>query len=427
MKMKLLCVTALSLGSLASLSPVLAQTNQAAPVSNSQAATITRAGSQPSQKGPAENFTGSVTVAPLFPASEAAPYSGGYVTFEAGARSNWHTHPAGQRLVVTAGVGRTAQWGGPVEEIKAGDVVWCPPGVKHWHGATPTSAMTHLALTGTRNNKNVEWMEKVTEEQYNMAAKQAGGAAQSAQSAQTAPTLEITQPNVAGRRLSPDDVRSVAPALEAYTQGRLYGDVWKRPGLSPRDRSLVTVAALITRRETGALPYYINQALENGVQPREVSEMITHLAYYTGWGSAFGAVGAAKEVFTRRGIGPDQLPSASPTPLPLNEAAEAQRAAGVSAQFGQVAPGVVQYTTEYLFRDLWLRPDLAPRDRSLVTVAALVASGQTAQITYHLGRAMDNGLTKEQTGEVLTHLAFYTGWPNVFSALPIAKEVFEKR
>ena len=113
--------------------------------------------------------------------------------------------------------------------------------------------------------------------------------------------------------------------------------------------------------------------------------------------------------------------------MPLNEAAEAQRAADVSAQFGAVAPGVVQYTTDYLFRDLWLRPDLAPRDRSLVTVAALVASGQTAQITYHLNRAMDNGLTQEQAGEALTHLAFYTGWPNVFSALPVAKDVFEKR
>jgi 4-carboxymuconolactone decarboxylase len=87
----------------------------------------------------------------------------------------------------------------------------------------------------------------------------------------------------------------------------------------------------------------------------------------------------------------------------------------------------VQYTTDVLFRDLWLRPDLAPRDRSLVTVTALIASGQVAQMPYHLNRAMDNGLTREQAGEVLTHLAFYVGWPNVFSALPVAKEVFEKR
>ena len=94
-------------------------------------------------------------------------------------------------------------------------------------------------------------------------------------------------------------------------------------------------------------------------------------------------------------------------------------------QFGKVAPGIVHYTTDVLFRDLWLRPDLAPRDRSLVTVSALIASGQVAQITYHLNRAMDNGLTQEQAGEVVTHLAFYAGWPNAFSALPVVKDVFE--
>ena len=121
------------------------------------------------------------------------------------------------------------------------------------------------------------------------------------------------------------------------------------------------------------------------------------------------------------------FPQASPSPLPLNETAEAERAARVSQQFADVAPGVVQYTTDILFRDLWLRPDLAPRDRSLVTVSSLVASGQVAQITYHLNRAMDNGLTQVQAGEALTHLAFYVGWPNVFSALPVAKDVFEKR
>jgi quercetin dioxygenase-like cupin family protein len=122
--------------------------------------TILRAGSQPASKGPAENFTGNVTVTPLFPADASASYSGAYVTFEAGARSAWHTHPAGQRLVVTVGVGRTQEWGGRVQEIKAGDVIWCPPGVKHWHGASPTTAMTHLALTGVVDNKAVEWMEK---------------------------------------------------------------------------------------------------------------------------------------------------------------------------------------------------------------------------------------------------------------------------
>jgi 4-carboxymuconolactone decarboxylase len=183
------------------------------------------------------------------------------------------------------------------------------------------------------------------------------------------------------------------------------GDLWERPGLSRRDRSIVTLAALIARNQAAEMPYHLDLALDSGVKPREISEIIAHLAFYSGWGNAMSAVAAAKDVFARRNIGADQLPQASPPPLPLNEAAEAERATRVSTQFAAVAPGVVQYTTDVLFRDLWLRPDLAPRDRSLVTVSSLVASGQVAQVTYHLGRAMDNGLTQVQAGEVLAHLA----------------------
>jgi len=128
--------------------------------------TVIRAGTQPSSKGPTEYFTGNVRVSPLFPANPSTPVTGAYVTFEPGARSAWHTHPSGQHLIVTAGTGWTQEWGGPVTEIHEGDVVWCPPGVKHWHGASPGTAMTHIALTGTVNGKNVEWMEKVTDEQY---------------------------------------------------------------------------------------------------------------------------------------------------------------------------------------------------------------------------------------------------------------------
>jgi 4-carboxymuconolactone decarboxylase len=223
------------------------------------------------------------------------------------------------------------------------------------------------------------------------------------------------------------EIRTVAPALEKYTQDRLLGEVWKRPGLAPRDRSIVTLAALIARTQTIEMPYYVNLALDNGVKPREISEIITHLAFYSGWPNAMSAVAASKDVFAAGNVGSDQLPSASPQLLALDEAAEAQRASRVGEQFGKVAPGVVQYTTDVLFGDLWLRPDLAPRDRSLVTVSALIASGQVAQIPYHLNRAMDHGLTQGQTAEALTHLAFYAGWPNVFSALPVAKDVFEKR
>lgn len=227
--------------------------------------------------------------------------------------------------------------------------------------------------------------------------------------------------------LTSEEVRSVAPALAAYTQDRLLGDVWKRPGLSPRDRSLVTLAALIARNQTIEMPYHVNLALDNGVKPREISGIVTHLAFYAGWANAMAAVAVVKDVFAARHIGADQLPAASEALLPLNEAAEAQRAKNVSAQFGADFPGVVQYTTGVLFRDLWLRPDLAPRDRSLVTISALIANGQAAQLTPHLNKAMDNGLTQAEAAEVMTHLAFYVGWPNVFSAMPVAKDVFEKR
>jgi len=223
-----------------------------------------------------------------------------------------------------------------------------------------------------------------------------------------------------------DDIKAVAPALVKYAQGPV-AELWKRPGLSPRDRSIATIAALIARNQTVEMSYYMNLLLDNGVRPREISEIITHLAFYSGWASATSAVAVAKNVFSQRKIGADQLPTASPTPLPLDKDAEAKRATGVQQNFGTVAPGLVQYTTDVLFRDLWLRPDLAARDRSLVTVSALIASGQVAQITYHLNRAMDNGLTKEQVGEVVTHLAYYAGWPNAFSALPVVKDVIEKR
>jgi 4-carboxymuconolactone decarboxylase len=233
--------------------------------------------------------------------------------------------------------------------------------------------------------------------------------------------------NFPSSAVTPDDVRKVSPALAKYTQDAIENDLWKRPALSSRDRSIVTVAALIARIQTVGMLHYFNRALDSAVTPGELSEIITHLAFYSGWSNAFSAVAIVKDIFVQRGIGEDQLAEVSPKLLPVNEEGEAQRATTVEQNFGAVAAGVVQYTTDLLFRDLWLRPGLAPRDRSLVTVSALVASGQVAQIPYHLNRAMDNGLTKEQASEVLTHLAFYAGWPNVFSALPVVKGVFESR
>jgi 4-carboxymuconolactone decarboxylase len=224
-----------------------------------------------------------------------------------------------------------------------------------------------------------------------------------------------------------NEVRSVSPALERYTHDVVVGNLWKRPDLSGRDRSIVTLSVLIARNQTVGLPHYFNVALDSGVKPGEISEIITHLAIYAGWMNAFSALEILKGIFEERGIGPDQLPVASPDLLPLDQAAEERRATAVQESAGTVSPGLAQFTGELLFKDLWLRPDLAPRDRSLVTVSALIANGQVAQIPFHLNRAMDNGLTQVQVSELLTHIAFYAGWPNAFSAVPVVKGVFDSR
>jgi quercetin dioxygenase-like cupin family protein len=128
--------------------------------------TIQRSATQPSQKGPAEHFTGTVRVDPLFQAIAPGRVGGAYVTFEPCARSDWHTHPLGQSLIVTSGFGFHQRWGGPIEEIRPGDVVTVGPNEKHWHGASPTTAMTHIAIQESLDGKAVEWLEKVTDDQY---------------------------------------------------------------------------------------------------------------------------------------------------------------------------------------------------------------------------------------------------------------------
>jgi len=127
---------------------------------------ITQGGSQPSRQGAAEYFNGAVRIDPLFQAPEPARVSGGSVTFEPGARTAWHTHPMGQTLIITAGLGWVQHDGGPIEEVRPGDVIWFPPGLKHWHGATSTTALTHIAIQETVDGKNVDWLEQVSDAQY---------------------------------------------------------------------------------------------------------------------------------------------------------------------------------------------------------------------------------------------------------------------
>ncbi|CAI3788436.1 hypothetical protein AHFPHNDE_02112 [Pseudomonas sp. MM227] len=224
-----------------------------------------------------------------------------------------------------------------------------------------------------------------------------------------------------------DEANFAVPAFARYTQEVLLEEIWQRPQLLPRDRSIVTVAALIARHQPAEMVRQFNLALENGVTPAELGEVITHLAFYSGWGNATLAASIAKEVFETRGIAPTALADVKGDLLPVDEAFEEMRVAAVEQMIGPAFDALAGYTTSVLFHDLWLRPGLTPRDRSLVTVAALVAVGQAAQIPFHVNKAMDNGLTQIQAAEIITHLAFYAGWPNAMSAADIAKGIFEKR
>jgi 4-carboxymuconolactone decarboxylase len=160
------------------------------------------------------------------------------------------------------------------------------------------------------------------------------------------------------------------------------------------------------------------------VTPSELSGVITHLAFYAGWPRAMSAVGVANRILEKRGLTPVQTPDAR---LAFDRVADAPRAHAVTGGVGPVAPALAAYTNEVLFEDLWLRTDLSPRDRSLATLVALTANGQAEQIGFHLDRALDNGLTRVEVGETLTHLAFYAGWPRAMSAVNAVDVVYRRR
>ena len=241
---------------------------------------ITRAAARPPRVAPPQNFTGTGRVQPLFDTTATMRSYGASVSFEAGARTAWHTHARGQVLIVTEGVGRVQRWGEPAEEIRPGDVVRIPPGVKHWHGAAPTTTMTHIAIVEHLDGRSTDWMEKVSDAQYG------------------------ASPNVAGDTARPSRAQQlmgdIAPKLAQLTDSVLFGDVWARPGLSRRDRSLVTVSALIAMNRADQLRSHLALARENGVTRDELIEAITHLAFYAGWPSAVTAIAVTREVLPQR-------------------------------------------------------------------------------------------------------------------------------
>ncbi|MGD8216681.1 (R)-mandelonitrile lyase [Pseudomonas thivervalensis] len=329
---------------------------------------ISRAGSQASVAGPADYFTGRVRVDPLFPATDEINASGAYVSFEPGARSAWHTHPAGQRLVVISGVGLTQEWGKPVQQIRPGDVIVCPPGVKHWHGAAPTSAMTHLAVTGTVEGKNVEWLEKVSEEQYG-----AAGA-----------------PTPAGK-----------PAAVAVSQT-----------LSAQQQAIPLIAAAMATSNMPGLNTALNRGLEAGLTVSEAKEILVQLYAYSGFPRSLNALGELmKVVEARKQRGVQDDPGREPArPVPTGDAllaagkANQTRIAGAPVQgpLFDFVPVINQYLQTHLFGDIFERDNLDWQSRELATVAALaVTPGVESQLRSHMAASLRVGLSAAQLRQLI--------------------------
>jgi len=361
--------------------------------------TISKAGTRTSTTGSADYFTGKVRVDPLFQAGDSTPFSGAYVTFEPGARSAWHLHPAGQRLVVTAGEGRTGHWGGRVEEIRAGDVVWCPPGVKHWHGASTTSTMTHLAITGSVNGKSVEWMEKVTDEQYN------GNA--------TSPAIAVSRK----RTINTDQA------------------------LSTRQQSLIPIAAFTANGDLDRLKTALTEGLDTGgLTVNEIREVLVQMYAYAGFPRSLNAIQTLMGVLDdRRAKGFTDIVGKEATPLPANidrDALGARTRAKITGHsvippptgYQLFAPIIDTYLKEHLFADIFARDILDHQSRELATNAALASmTGTAPQLRAHLAGAMNVGLTEAQMHGFVSVLGSRVGTKEAESAGALLEEVLRSR
>jgi alkylhydroperoxidase/carboxymuconolactone decarboxylase family protein YurZ len=223
------------------------------------------------------------------------------------------------------------------------------------------------------------------------------------------------------------DVSSVSPALGKYIAEKLVGEVWGRPWLSKHDRCIVTLSCLIARNQTNAMPHYFIKALNNGITPGELSEIITHLAFYSGVPNAMSAVAVAKDVFANLGISQAELPSTDPLMLDKKEAlpGDENRVAFIQQNIAPLSVGFAKYTNELLYGEVWLRSGLSLRSRSLATVCAMIAAGDIQFLGLYMARAVEHGITQQEMGEALAQLAFYAGWPKLIAASLVVKEVYD--
>lgn len=239
--------------------------------------------------------------------------------------------------------------------------------------------------------------------------------------------LALSTPAEAQERpsVAPKNMQAFAPGLADYTDDILFGDIWLRPDLSPRDRSLVTLSVLIATGKTAQIGGHLGRGLTNGITPGEIAGMVTHLAFYTGWPNAVSALNEIAKVYTER-----KIDSTSLAPVLRQQAAMPDmdsRASAKNDDIAVVSPKFAALTDTVIFGDLWRRTDLRPRDRSLVTIAALASGGDTEELAVHIRLGLENGLTKAEIGEAINHLSFYAGWPRARAAIGVAAEVFRKK
>jgi 4-carboxymuconolactone decarboxylase len=213
--------------------------------------------------------------------------------------------------------------------------------------------------------------------------------------------------------------QKIAPGLAHYTDEVLFGAVWPSPDLSPRDRSLVVISVLIATNRPAQLTGHLGRALTNGVTPVEASGVLTHLAFYAGWPNAVSALDVYDQVYTARKVDLASLQAEGRTPLAAGNRFRGSAEASLEA----AAPKFARLSKEVVFGDLWRRSDLSPRDRSLVTIAALAAMGEADQLAPYLRTGLEAGLTRAEITEAITHLAFYAGWPRATDALTVVDRV----
>jgi 4-carboxymuconolactone decarboxylase len=345
---------------------------------NNKSQTIIRSGTQAPSKGSAEYFTGNVRIEPLFSENNTAHYSGAYVTFQPGARSAWHTHPSGQRLIVTEGVGLVQEWGGPIEEIQAGDVVWCPPGVKHWHGASPTSSMTHIALTGVQDGQGVNWMEKVTDEQYGEENKK----------------------------------------LKKEKQKKKE-DYDGEQALKAEQESIVAISAFTASGDIPRLKNALNEGLDAGLTINEIKEILVQMYAYVGFPRSLNGINTFMEVIDEREAnGIKDVIGREASPLPANKTSielgtkiqTSLVGAPVTGPTYTFAPAIDQFLKAHLFGDIFGRDILDFQSRELATIAALAnMEGVNSQLEAHFNIGFNTGLTEDDMRGVVSVLETEVG------------------